>query len=341
MSDTFKITNEDFFKYCNFPAIKTAVLGNKGKLGSQIERVFCDLSNREKVVAYDIKSTFGGEYDPKIITQAISQDNPALLLLAISANKQVDQGVPIVKEWIRMTKSGRKIVVNLNSVQSVVKNAFAEALPDVVDQYKPVVLISLHQNHRPEDFDDLDGKVWILSDVTIFGLSDEEADQIRPQIIERVKDFVAELPKKYENSNYEAEVTLVDLTAGYTSEDLTLDGPEYHDYIAAYYQALFHMVKLLPNVQETEWYKDFFNHVRATDDLSQSIIEQNPFAKEVEQKFHDLVNKNYSLLSITIAISLLLRDAELIIHEDLRILKTKNVHILDSNVQIFEELDNS
>jgi len=298
------------------------VLGNKGKLGSELSRTLAAIRNTEADCA-DIKTS-------EEILIAADAD---LILSAITAANQTTQLPKMLASYLASAPEKTRFIVNLNSVQASVRDAVVQELdnPEIVSPTKPTVLISLHQMHPPQDFRDLDEKIWVLTDITVLGVTDETDKEIlENQATQAVQGILATLPQCYGN-NPEAQATLVDLRDGYKSEGMDLSGPEFHDYIAAYYQALFHMVRLLPGVDDSEWYQANFSHVGATHDLSEKIANAEPFAKPLNRKFLEMLGDKTDVPSLLAAVSSILQEAQTLLAnvENAGALKTRNVRILE------------
>ena len=276
------------------------------------------------------------------VVEAVGTMDPDCVVMAITADQQETEGVKMVKEMLAKSKDAEsdiKVVVQVNSVQSTVRDVMANTLSeDIVEGSRPVVLVSIHPNHPGGPLSSNQRKIWILTDVTVLGGDEKQRNKlkesVRNSLVERSGD-----ENLLKVDTEKANILVVDLTEGLEDGDNKLDGPKYHDYIAAYYQAVFHLVKLLPGAQESDWYKSNFAHVKASDDLSRSIVGSNPFMEDVRGRFEELLGGDFGRESVMRAVGVLLKEGERKIPEGLRILKTKNVQILEGLVQAEEMLN--
>jgi prephenate dehydrogenase len=315
----------------NYPE-KMTVVGT-GTFGEPLVQYLQDCLNTMKIDGIDKDPEKGnGAIDSEeAVVEKLEIEDPDVVVMAISAENQATEGVQMMKEWLGRqcdVSDVIKMVVQINSVQSGVRNALVETLSsEVVHEDKPVVVISLHPNHGAAAFENSADKVWILSGISVLGGVDEDKKDVRQWAGKLVRSAVSQMREVH---GEKGKVQLVDLTGGYENGDLLMDGPEYHDYIAAYYQAIFHMVKLIPGMQSKQWYKDHFGDVRASDELSEEIVASNPYASELAVRFQQLAYGNYSVENILSVVWQLLDEGEEKIPDRLEVLKTVNVKKLQS-----------
>ena len=261
------------------------------------------------------------------VAARIIQDNPSHLIMAIGANEQATEGVEIIRRWLAETPADPdriKIALQINSVQSTVRNAIREGIGGIVPQ-SPVAVVSIHPYHGAVNFADPEKqtpekpKTWILTGIDVFNPDKgqtEDAENTSMIAYDYIDTLVARL----------RDVTLVDLSDGHKMEDGTeLNGSEYHDYIAAYYQAVFHMVRLTPGIEQSEWYEQNFAHVKASPELSVAIIADNPYALIVAGRYNEYLGGDYTVENVLAVANRLILEGENCIASQHRALKTANV----------------
>lgn len=321
---------DSFLPSATPPTVPTIIgLGTFGKPLSRYLERHLQPDESEYPNHLDKERTRDREADGTLDNVAIRviQDNPSHILLAITPDKQATEGVEIVKRWLSETPFDHgllKIAIQINSVQSTVRQALKEGISEIVTQ-SPVAVISLHPYHGIDNFADNEKgtpdkpKTWILTGIDIFNPDNNQTDQlIDPS--SAAFDYIDTLASRLK------DITLVDLTDGQKLEDgQQLNGSEYHDMIAAYYQAVFHMVRLTPNIEDSNWYKQNFAHVKASFELSTAIITDNPFALVVADRYKQLLGTDYSVEHVLKVANTIIKEGEQQIPHEHRTLKTANV----------------
>jgi prephenate dehydrogenase len=309
----------------------TIALLGMGKLG---EWLFPRLKEafESNVIALDIDENKTKhpleEQSPAGVVKVLKDKNPEVAVLAITAGNQTTEGVQMVNDWLQSSSEGKKIVVNLNSVQSTVHEALKSTLGNIENlvQRDPIVLVSIHPYHRPSGFKEGVTYRWLLTDISVLGDESQKKEEIESGIKSQLSTFLKTLNTHEKDKNLSFE--LVDLTSGAQIDDQHLTGSELHDYIAASYQALFHMVKLIPNIQNTDWYKQNFVQVRASDDLSSSIVQGTSWAQHLQGTFLQRIGDNHDPDNILKVVQSLLLEADSNIPSQFHDLMTGNVRKL-------------
>jgi len=235
-----------------------------------------------------------------------------VVVLAISSNEQCVNSSRMAKEWLAAREHPEQVatLLNINSVQASVREALGHAL-EGQELKSSVVIISLHHMHPPAGFQDLFGKNWVLTGIDVLG-GGEMMGALKEEARALVARMVEEFPKKY-GGNPDARPNLLDLSersmeVEQGEEVLTLNGSQIHDWIAAVYQATFHMLKLVPGIQATEEYRKNFSTVVASDDLSRSIVEENPFARTLNEKILTQIGEDRSFANVVATLKKLITE---------------------------------
>lgn len=259
----------------------------------------------------------------------VIRSEPDCVVLAVSPLHQQTHASLVVRSLLESPKDTVRSIVQINSVQSVTRDLLSNVFEEFRSRENPVVLISLHPNHGPAALTSDVEKIWILTDVTVVGGREDESENIKNCVKESL-DFTVE--KMREGHGENGKIRLIDLTAGCVIDGKFHEGPELHDFVAAYQQSVYHMVKIMPGVTGSDWFQEHFAHDLGTPELSLSIIHDNPFAKVLHQRFLRLTGGDSGLSSILKAASILLREGNEKIPETFKVLKTKNVKILENLV---------
>jgi len=315
----------------------------QGTFGKPLAQFIARQAKNQKVATLDIDpekdsqtpSKETREERLKSVSIRLIQQDPSIAILAITSGQQTTEGTMIVKNWLRgrenapdsLKSQDMKIIVNINSVQAPVRNSLVSAIPDVI-QNTPVAIVSLHPYHGAQNFANPETgreekpKLWILTNITVFNPDNNE---------DKNKELMSEAYQSVYNMRTDMEsVEILDLSDGHEINGEHLNGSEYHDYIAAYYQAVFHMVRLVPGMEESPWYRENFGHVMASRDLSLSIIKDNDWALIVIDRFKQLVGLNYGIDNVLKAVKTLMAEGEAHILPKHRQLKTANVKKLEA-----------
>jgi prephenate dehydrogenase len=267
----------------------------------------------------------------KNVTHRLISADPESIIMAITSENQATEGVSVLKDLIINTQSAPdavKTIVQINAVQAPVRTALTEQLPHVIKPNQPISLISLHPNHGPEYFNIEkfnSPKYWILTNIDIIG----DQDQDTKEELQRLSvDYIDRLVEKLNDHKHD-HIQLVDLTDGYEDEEVTMTGPEYHDYIAAYYQALFHVVRLTPGAADSNWFKDHFRNLKESVELSKLIIKSNPYAKNIMELFQKFMANSTDPQRMLTAAKNVLQHGQTKIPRKFDILKTPNLALLE------------
>lgn len=253
---------------------KIIVLGSDGKYGKHTLQRFTNLQG----ISFK---------DPQVaiseVKEILQNNNNAILAVMVAAQFQVD----VIKKIIALigTIDGASpTIVSINSVQGEVPEQLNN---EDIKIPKGTTLVMTHPHFVHSDVVDTkkQGKKFHFTFAETGGIEDPiEQETIHKLVRKRLERWIRE-------NTEENEIKFFDFIEAAEKLGDFKNGAELHDTLASIGQALPHMLRRLIN--DEDLFNQHFVSIAVSADLSESIVEQNPVAREVYAELQkDLLDKN-------------------------------------------------
>lgn len=240
------------------------LLGSDGRLGQAFMDRFSEYGLQG--VAFD---------DPALgknkVRETLKQNPNTIFVVAVSAQYQVAVHETIFSEIRSAQEAGETpqlTIINLNSVQDQVTKTLEYRMNDIPEN---TTLVGLHPHHgHPMTTNpDLDKK-WVLT-------YSKRADRIQEKERAATRLLKIKLKGFFTKAGIN-DFELFNFDEAAKNLPQFRNGADLHDTLTAYSQALVHMLRIL--VDNDEIFFEEFVQLQVGRDLSEAIVNQNPYARE-------------------------------------------------------------